>query len=77
MAIAGTKETGKFIENPYVKRVVFPLTGMGGSLTNFAFNFADFILLFIQIEFNWITNKSCLYRNQTTIDVSLFRYLEK
>ena len=39
VAIADTKEIGKFIENPHVTRVVFPLTGMDGSLTNFAFNF--------------------------------------
>ena len=39
VAIADTKEIGKFIENPHVTRVVFPLTGMEGSLPNFAFNF--------------------------------------
>ena len=39
VAIADTEEIGKFIENPHVTRVVFPLTGMDGSLPNFAFNF--------------------------------------
>ena len=61
MTVGGTKEIGKFIENPHVIiRVVFPLTGIAGSLPNFAFNFRCYSL-FIQIEFNWITNKSCLF----------------
>ena len=32
VAIADTKETGTFIETPHVTRVVFPLTGIDGSL---------------------------------------------
>ena len=39
VAIADTKEVGKFIETTHVTRVVFPLTGMDGSLPNLAFNF--------------------------------------
>ena len=39
VAIADTKEIGKFIETPHVTRVVFPLTGMDRSLPNLAFNF--------------------------------------
>ena len=36
--IADTKKIGKFIENPHVTRVVFPLTVMDGSLLNLSFN---------------------------------------
>ena len=39
VAIADTKELGKFIENQHVTRVVFPLIEMDGSPRNFAFNF--------------------------------------
>ena len=60
VAIADTKEIGKFIENPQVTRVVFHLTGMGGFYQILHLT-SDFIILFIQIEFNWTTNKSCLY----------------
>ena len=59
VAMADTKETGKFIANPHVTRVVFPLTRTGGSLPISQLT-SDFILLFILIKFNWITNKSCL-----------------
>ena len=65
VAIADTKEIGKFIENPHVTRVVFPLTGMDGSVPNFTFNFRLYSFIHTDIL------------NQNTIDVTLFWYPKK
>ena len=62
VAIADTKEISKLIVNPHVTRVVFSLTGMDEWISNN--NFAFFILLFIHIKFNWITNKAVYTRVQ-------------
>ena len=54
LATADTKEIGKFIENPHVTRVVFPLTGMDESVPNFAFNFRFYSLIHTDRGRKWL-----------------------